>query len=223
MPLSSLIRGTLPLASRSTTPRISLRYLPTSLDGARLTVALPPQYPASVKRIGVVQDYITCCPSAMAFAYALGPTNPPRIILAAEPSDFRWGGFSPPFSVTHSGIRTRSHSTRASALTSWRERRSPTISLLGISCASVACFAPLQRRRMVTRPVSYYAFFQGWLLLSQPPGCLCDHTTFPTQHALRDLSSRSGLFPSRRCMLAHTVSLVAFAYGIRSLPSFGKR
>jgi hypothetical protein len=31
-----------------------------------------------------------------------------------------------------------------------------------------------------TRPVSYYALFQGWLLLSQPPGCFCAATTLPT-------------------------------------------
>jgi hypothetical protein len=41
----------------------------------------------------------------------LGPTNPPRIVLAAEPSGFRWWGFLPHFSVTHSGIRTRPRST----------------------------------------------------------------------------------------------------------------
>jgi hypothetical protein len=29
-------------------------------------------------------------------------------------------------------------------------------------------------------PVSYYALFQGWLLLSQPPGCLWPLTTFTT-------------------------------------------
>ena len=28
--------------------------------------------------------------------------------------------------------------------------------------------------------MSYYALFQGWLLLSQPPGCLGDPTSFPT-------------------------------------------
>ena len=32
----------------------------------------------------------------------------------------------------------------------------------------------------LTRPVSYYAFFKGWLLLSQPPGCLGLPTSFPT-------------------------------------------
>jgi hypothetical protein len=40
--------------------------------------------------------------------------------------------------------------------------------------------APLHLRRKDARPVSYYAFFKGWLLLSQPPGCLCIFTSFPT-------------------------------------------
>ena len=30
------------------------------------------------------------------------------------------------------------------------------------------------------RPVSCYAFFKGWLLLSQPPGCFGRPTSFPT-------------------------------------------
>ena len=29
-------------------------------------------------------------------------------------------------------------------------------------------------RRPIARLVSYYALFKGWLLLSQPPNCLCD-------------------------------------------------
>ena len=32
----------------------------------------------------------------------------------------------------------------------------------------------------LSRPVSCYAFFKGWLLLSQPPGCLGLPTSFPT-------------------------------------------
>ena len=40
--------------------------------------------------------------------------------------------------------------------------------------------SPNYFRREVTRPVSYYALFEGWLLLSQPPGCLCDFTSFIT-------------------------------------------
>ena len=70
-----------------------------------------------------------------------------------------------------------------------------------------ACKAPLDCRRATTRPVSSYALFQWWLLLSQHPGCLGRRTSFPTQHALRDLSRRSGLFPSRRRSLAPAVSL----------------
>ena len=63
--------------------------------------------------------------------------------------------------------------------------------------ASVLCLAPLHFRRRVIRPVSYYAFFKGWLLLSQPPGCLNNSTTFHTEHRFGDLSCRSGLFPFR--------------------------
>ena len=48
------------------------------------------------------------------------------------------------------------------------------------SAVSAPYLAPLHFRRGFTRPVSYYAFFKGWLLLSQPPGCLCLPTSFPT-------------------------------------------
>ena len=54
--------------------------------------------------------------------------------------------------------------------------------------ASVPCLAPLHFRRGTTRPVSYYAFFKGWLLLSQPPGCLSSSTSFHTEHGFRNLS-----------------------------------
>ena len=38
--------------------------------------------------------------------------------------------------------------------------------------ASVPCLSPGHFRRSVSRPVSYYALFKWWLLLSQHPGCL---------------------------------------------------
>ena len=63
--------------------------------------------------------------------------------------------------------------------------------------ASVQCLAPLHFRRRIARPVSYYAFFKGWLLLSQRPGCLNGSTTFTTEHGFGDLSCWSGLFPFR--------------------------
>ena len=54
--------------------------------------------------------------------------------------------------------------------------------------ASAICLAPVHFRRRATRPVSCYAFFKGWLLLSQPPGCLGHFTSFPTEQILGGLS-----------------------------------
>ena len=71
--------------------------------------------------------------------------------------------------------------------------------------------------------MSYYALFQGWLLLSQPPGCLCTGTTLPTEPPLWDLSWRSGLFPSRPRILAPVVSLHGHPPSIRRLVRVGKR
>ena len=48
------------------------------------------------------------------------------------------------------------------------------------SAISVLCLAPVHLRRSVTRLVSYYALFKGWLLLSQPPSCFDNSTSFPT-------------------------------------------
>ena len=60
------------------------------------------------------------------------------------------------------------------------------------------------------RPVSYYAFFKGWLLPSLPPGCLSLGTSFTTQKLLKNLSVRSGLFPSWLETLAPLVCLYSF-------------
>ena len=48
------------------------------------------------------------------------------------------------------------------------------------SAASVIDLAPLHLPRRKTRSVSYYAFFEGWLLLSQLPDCLSLSTSFST-------------------------------------------
>ena len=62
--------------------------------------------------------------------------------------------------ATHSGILTCMQSTAAFATTSPRIQRSPTnIDLNPYSQASVYNLAPLNFRRRVTRPVSYYALF----------------------------------------------------------------
>ena len=50
------------------------------------------------------------------------------------------------------------------------------------SAASVHGLSPVtsSAQDSLFRPVSRYAFFRGWLLLSQPPGCLGRPTSFPT-------------------------------------------
>ena len=63
--------------------------------------------------------------------------------------------------------------------------RSATASAASCSrtpAASVRGFSPVtfSAQDNLSRPVSYYAFFKGWLLLSQPPGCLGRPTSFPT-------------------------------------------
>ncbi len=52
--------------------------------------------------------------------------------------------------------------------------RTPAASVHGLSPGTSSAQAGL------FRPVSYYAFFKGWLLLSQPPGCFGISTSFPT-------------------------------------------
>ena len=56
---------------------------------------------------------------------------------------------------------------------------------LAINCkfvSSVYCLSPVtfSAQKDLFRPVSYYAFFKGWLLLSQPPGCFGLITSFTT-------------------------------------------
>src|SRR5690606_29689206 len=53
-------------------------------------------------------------------------------------------------------------------------RGGPAASVRGLSPGTFSA------RDSLFRPVSYYAFFKGWLLLSQPPGCLGRPTSFPT-------------------------------------------
>ena len=73
--------------------------------------------------------------------------------------------------------------------------------------ASVCGLAPVNLPRRPTRLVSYYAFFKGWLLLSQPPSCLSLPTSFPTEPQFWDLSWRSGLFPFPQRTLSPAVCL----------------
>ena len=60
--------------------------------------------------------------------------------------------------------------------------RSATTRLIDVSTSSVYGFSPVtfSAQRPLFRPVSCYAFFKWWLLLSQHPGCFGILTSFPT-------------------------------------------
>src|ERR1043165_2423227 len=57
---------------------------------------------------------------------------------------------------------------------------------------------PDHLRRYCSRPVSYYALFKWWLLLSQHPGCLRTITSFRTKLNLGTLADDLGCFPFDR-------------------------
>jgi hypothetical protein len=60
--------------------------------------------------------------------------------------------------------------------------RNAPLPRLAASKASARVLSPVTSspQDLLFRPVSCYAFFKGWLLLSQPPGCFGNPTCFPT-------------------------------------------
>ena len=54
---------------------------------------------------------------------------------------------------------------------------------------------PVHYRRRIARPVSCYALFKWWLLLSQHPGCLSKSTSLVTEYLLGTLAVGLGCFP----------------------------
>jgi hypothetical protein len=164
------------------TPRgICLPRLPTSLDGRYRPLGLPLCVPPSLVTSGCGTGMLTCCPSPTRCRLGLGPTHPQLINMAAEPFGIRWGGFAPPsrYSYRHSHLSPLQPCSRS---TFTADDNAPLpYRASSVSAASVVALSPggLSAPEHV-RPVSYYALFQGWLLLSQPPGCLCAPTSLPT-------------------------------------------
>jgi hypothetical protein len=97
------------------------------------------------------------------------------------------------FIVTQAGIFTSCRSTHPC-----RKASTPTgtllLPLLTQPAASASPLIPDNYRRQIPRPVSCYALFKWWLLLSQHPGCHGNLTSFRTKLRFRGLSWRSGLF-----------------------------
>ena len=88
------------------------------------------------------------------------------------------------YSCQHSHFRYLQPASRPT-FTGLRNAPLPRIqhaSMSHASAASVYGLSPVtfSARDSLIRPVSCYAFFKGWLLLSQPPGCLGRPTSFPT-------------------------------------------
>src|ERR1700684_1801660 len=86
------------------------------------------------------------------------------------------------YSCQHSHFRTLQDASRLSL----HCRRNAPLPLrkcyLAQSKASARGLSPVtsSAQKPLFRPVSCYAFFKGWLLLSQPPGCFGISTSFPT-------------------------------------------
>ena len=82
------------------------------------------------------------------------------------------------YSCQHSHFRYLQHASRHT----FTGLRNAPLPLPRESAASVYGLSPVtsSARDGLFRPVSCYAFFKGWLLLSQPPGCLGLPTSFPT-------------------------------------------
>ena len=72
-------------------------------------------------------------------------------------------------------ILTDRFATHTGILTSIR-----SLPMLAHAATSVLYLSPGYFRRRASRPVSYYALFKWWLLLSQHPGCLGSPTSFST-------------------------------------------
>ena len=142
-------------------------------------MALPSFLRHSISYIGGT-GISTCCPSATPFGLVLGPDLP----WEDEPSP---GTLRQTVDgiLTHLALLIPAFSLpSAPAVLSIDLHRTWNAPLPLIHsyefATSVICLAPVHLRRSVTRLVSYYALFKGWLLLSQPPSCFDNSTTFPT-------------------------------------------
>ena len=192
---------------------------------------MPCRVPASLVTVSGGTGISTRSPSPTARALGLGPTHPQRISRAAEPSGIRCGRFSRPsrYSYRHSHFHPLHRGSPHDFAAGWNaplpsrvgcpQRGRHGFRGFGDGRSPVGFSAPRH-----IRPVSYYALFEGWLLLSQPPGCLRAATSLPTQPVLGDLSRRSRLFPSRRRIFAPAASLPRRgSLGIRRLIRVGRR
>ena len=99
------------------------------------------------------------------------------------------------YSYRHSHLYTLHHSSRYGFDAVYNAHL--PIALLRSRCFGIQLI-PDHLRRYCSRPVSYYALFKWWLLLSQHPGCLRTITSFRTKLNLGTLAGDLGCFPFDR-------------------------
>ena len=126
------------------------------------------------------QGILTLFPSATHLCLALGADSPYADERCVGNLALSARGLFTPFNATHVSIRTSDTSSSPHDPPSQAYRTLSYHVPCGTSAASVTGLAPLHLPRRTTRSVSYYAFFKGWLLLSQPPDCFSLPTSFPT-------------------------------------------
>src|SRR5260370_18477102 len=126
---------------------------------------------------------LTCRPSATPFVLTLGADEPWADLPSPGNLRLSANGILPRFIVTRSGMIT-GVSSRARCPYPFGLIRH---ALLPLHLREARCFgstlSPVHYRRRTPRPVSYYALFKWWLLLSQHPGCLRSPTSFRTERA----------------------------------------
>ena len=86
-----------------------------------------------------------------------------------------------------------------------------------------AWLSPVHYRRRTPRPVSYYALFKWWLLLSQHPGCPRSPTSFRTEPGSGTLAGGLGCSPLDDEAYPPPSICLASPRGIRSLVRKGSR
>ena len=97
------------------------------------------------------------------------------------------------YSCRHSHFHTLQHSLRYAFDAVWNAH----LPFFRIRCFGIRLI-PDHLRRYSARPVSFYALFKWWLLLSQHPGCLRRITSYRTESYLGTLAGDQGCFPFDR-------------------------
>ena len=177
------MRAALPEASRSNVRRICRPHLlraPTTIHQVAASIlCVPPSVVTLIIRLGNINP--------IPIDYGFRPRLRSRLTLRGltlRRNPWIFGD-----RVSHSVCRYSCQHSHFRYLQAWSPipftglRNAPLPRTLACTpAASVYGLSPdtLSAQKPLFRPVSCYAFFKRWLLLSQLPGCLCIPTSFQT-------------------------------------------